>query len=76
VLQRENAEMRLQLDKFSEGMRLLIDLPTSAQIVTYTVLSGSLPAGLSFAAITGNQGTSQTPDHRRNLLIHSARRQF
>jgi hypothetical protein len=38
------------------------DMPTSAPVVTYTVLSGSLPPGLSLAAITGNQAhISGTP---------------
>lgn len=31
------------------------DMPTSALTVTYTVLSGSLPPGLSLSALTGNQ---------------------
>lgn len=38
------------------------DMPTSAPTVTYTLLSGSLPTGLSISAITVNQAKlSGTP---------------
>lgn len=38
------------------------DMPTSAQVVSYTVLSGSLPTGLSITALAGNQAKlSGTP---------------
>lgn len=45
---------------FSDGVLLVNydqswDMPTSAEVVSYSILSGSLPGGLSLSALTGNQ---------------------
>jgi hypothetical protein len=48
------------------------DMPTSAQTVTYSVLSGALPTGLSLSALSGNQAkisgtpTAQSTRHSRS----------